>query len=535
MTARIDDQGPVTLFTRHVVVPAAIIAMVAAFLFYLLEVRSVFLGGLGERETAFKQVGLCFAAATVLIARYGRVHGSTSNENRSFYTVVLAIATLLFMVQASGAASFVPNVLIIAAVWRFATGVTGALSLEGELDALPLPRGPRLYGLERLRFEAFKKKQEEKGISWGRNRNLSEKKPATHGNPVASVARLAALALLGFAVGEPFLLRAAPEVAERALADVIIFLFATALVLAAGSAAGTLRHTLTAGGRVSAGVLPARLALAAFLSVLVLATALAIPGVHFRGQGELRRTTSPGATHPGEGQSDGRQSSDGRSDTRDAPPGGNQGETGNAPQTQPQPKGSGQPPPPVPGVVPLVNVLGVLGKLLLIPLVLGILLLALFAIRYFRPSFPTWRDLLARLQAWLRGKLPPPKPRSSTPREDPFEDLWTLNSLAPRDAVLAAYRRLLLALDQAGHPRAERTAPYEHLNALPKRLTPIAEPARTLTDLYVVIAYGDGVAADGERTLVIAELGKIMRALRKTPASNPEEDEGLEPELEKAG
>jgi hypothetical protein len=527
MTARIDDQGPVTLFTRHVIVPAAIIAMVAAFLFYLLEVRSVFLGGLGERETAFKQVGLCFAAATVLIARYGRVHGSANNENRSVYTVVLAIATLLFMLQASGAASFVPNVLIIAAVWRFATGVTGALSLEGELDFTPLPRGPRLYGLERLRFEAFKKKQEEKGIAWGRNSKWSERKPATHGNPVASVARLAALALLGFAVGEPFLLRAAPEVAERALADVIVFLFATALVLAAGSAAGTLRHTLKAGGRVSAGVLPARLALAAFLCVLVLATALAIPGVHFRGQGDLQRTNSSGETGPGENRTDGRRSTNGKSDAQEAPPGGNQG---TAPQPQP---GAGQPNP-APTVVPLVNALSLLGKLLLIPLVLGILLLALFAIRYFRPTFPTWRDLLARLRDWLRARIPQPKPRP-VPREDPFENLWTLNSLAPRDAVLAAYRRLLLALDQAGHPRAERTAPYEHLSALPKRLTLIAAPAQTLTDLYVVIAYGDAVATEGERTLVIAELGKIMRALRKTGAAGSGEEEGLEPELEKAG
>jgi len=527
MTARIDDQGPVTLFTRHVIVPAAIIAMVAAFLFYLLEVRSVFLGGLGERETAFKQVGLCFAAATVLIARYGRVHASISNENHGCYTIALAIATLLFMLQASGAASFVPNVLIIAAVWRFATGVTGALSLEGEIDRIPFPRGLRLYGLERLRFEALKKQQEEKGIAWGRNAKLSETKPDTHGNPVASVARLAALALLGFAVGEPFLLRAAPEVAERALADVIVFLFATALVLAAGSAAGTLRHTLTAGGRVSAGVLPTRLALAAFLSVLVLASALAIPGVHFQGQGGLQRTNGSGSTGSGENRTDGRQSSKGKSDTREAPPGGDQG-------SAPQPRPDGSRSNPVPGAVPLVNALNVLGKLLLIPLVLVLLLLALFAIRYFRPAFPRWRDLLARLQAWLRATLPQPKPRP-VPVEDPFENLWTLNSLSPRDAVLAAYRRLLLALDQAGHPRAERTAPYEHLSALPKRLTPIAAPAQTLTDLYVVIAYGDGVATDGERTLVIAELGKIMRALRKTPSGSPEEDEGLEPELEKAG
>jgi hypothetical protein len=529
VTARVDDQGPVTLFTRHVIVPAAIIAMVAAFLFYLLEVRSVFLGGLGERETAFKQVGLCFAAATVLIARYGRVHGSANNANHGFYTIVLAIATLLFMLQASGAASFVPNVLIIAAVWRFATGVTGALSLEGELDHIPFPPGPRLYGLERLRFEAFRKKQEEKGIAWGRNAKRSQQKPDTHGNPVAAVARLAALALLGFAVGEPFLLRAAPEVAERALADVIVFLFATALVLAAGSAAGTLRHTLSAGGRVSAGVLPARLALAAFLSVLVLAAALALPGVHFQGQGDLQRTNSPGETGPGESRTDGRQSTHGRSDTQEGPPGGDRGENGTAPQPQP----NGVRPSPAPGI-PLVNALSVLGKLLLIPLVLGILLLALFAIRYFPPAFPTWRDLLARLRDWLRARLPQPKPRS-VPLADPFENLWTLNSLAPRDAVLAAYRRLLLALDQAGHPRAERTAPYEHLNALPKRLTPIAAPAQALTDLYVVVAYDDAVVTDGERTLVIAELGKIMRALRKTVPAGSEEAEDLEPGLERAG
>lgn len=522
MTGQVDDQGPVTLFARHVVVPAAIIAMVAAFLFYLLEVRSVLfegVGGLGERETAFKQVGLCFAAATVLIARYGRVHGSINSESQSTYTAALAIATLLFMLQASGLAGFVPNILIIAAVWRFATGVTRALSLEGEIDQLPSPSRKRLYGLERLRIETFYKKQrDERGAAWATLSKVSRRKPDTHGNPVASVARLAALALLGFAVGEPFLLRAAPEVAERALADVIVFLFATALVLAAGSAAGTLRHTLNTGGRASAGVLPARIALAALLSVVVLAAALAIPGVQFKGQGGLRRTSSPGATGPGESQSDGRQSSEGRSDTREAPPGGYRGENGAAPRQRQSGDGRG----PAPSVVPLVNALSVLGKLLLIPLVLVILILALLAIRTFRPTFPTLKDLLARLRGWLRARIPERKPRPA-PVEDPFEDLWTLNSLPPRDAVLAAYRRLLAALEQAGHPRAERTTPYEHLNALPKRLTPVKAPSRELTDLYALIAYGDGVATDGERTLVIALLGKVMRALRGTHPPNPEE------------
>jgi hypothetical protein len=510
MSGRVDAEGPVTLFARHVIVPAAIIAMVAAFLFYLLEVRSVL--GLGDpyRETAFKQVGLCFAAATVLIARYGRVHSSFNDQNHGCYTAALAIATLLFMIQSSGGAGFLVSVLIITAVWRFATGVTRALSLEGEIDPF-LPPQRRLYGLERLRFEAFRKQQQdEKGAAWGTLGEVSRRRPDGHGNPVAAVARLAALALLGFAVGEPFLLRAAPEVAERALADVIVFLFSTGIVLAAGSAAGTLRHTLRAGGRVSPSVLPARIALAAFLAVLVLAAALAVPGVHFRGTGGLQWTDRPGETGTSDSRTDGRQSSDGKSDAQEEPG----GDRGRAPQ--PKPSGRGRPSP-APSVVPLVNVLSALGKLLLIPLVLAILVLAFLAIRYFRPALPSVRDLLARLRAWLRARFPERKPPPA-PAVDPFADLWTLNSLPPRDAVLAAYGRLLLALEQAGHPRAERTAPYEHLSALPKRLGTVEAPAREITDLYALVAYGDGPVDDGQRTLVIAALGKMSRALRETAA-----------------
>jgi hypothetical protein len=108
-------------FTEHVIVPAAMIALVAAFLFYLLEVRSVFAG----YSRAFKLVGLCFAAATVLIERYGRV-----NEDevvQGLYTQFLAGATLLFMsIRSGGFRSFLLNVLVVAAVWRFATWVTRA-------------------------------------------------------------------------------------------------------------------------------------------------------------------------------------------------------------------------------------------------------------------------------------------------------------------------------------------------------------------------------------------------------------------------
>src|SRR4030095_2216173 len=113
----------------------------------------VFLGG----GRAFKQVGLCFSAATVLIARYGRTHADESS--RTGYTAALAVPTLIFMMAASGAASFLPNLLILAAVWRFATGVTGALSLEDELD--PPRRKARLYGLDSLCFEEIRCRREE--------------------------------------------------------------------------------------------------------------------------------------------------------------------------------------------------------------------------------------------------------------------------------------------------------------------------------------------------------------------------------------
>jgi hypothetical protein len=507
-----DAEGSVTFFTRHVAVPAAIIAMVTAFLFYLLEVRSVFLADGMDRSGAFKQVGLCFAAATVLIARFGRTSTSTLNQDQGCYTAALGIATLLFMVQESASAGLVPTLLIIlimAAVWRFATGVTRALSLEGELD--PRPREHRLYGLERLRFEEFRRKQqEEKGPAWGTLKEVSRRSADAHGNPVAAVARLAALALLGFAVGEPILLRAAPDVAERALADVIVFLFSTGLVLAAGSAAGTLRHTLRAGGRVSPGVLPVRLTVAAVLAVTVLAAALAIPGVQFKGQGELRTTQQKGQAGSGDNQTDGRSAADGRPNPQD---GGkntqNQGSR-SAPQRQ-NGAGAGAGAP----IGGLVSLLGDLGRLLRIPLFLGIAFLILLALKRLRPTLPRWGwdGLLARLRAWLKRLLPEREPKpASSPFTDPFADLGALAALPPRDAVLAAYRRLLAALEQEGHPRPERTTPYEHLRSLPLHLKPLTAPIQALTDLYVVTAYGNGEAGEKDREQALAALEEIRAA-----------------------
>jgi hypothetical protein len=157
----------------------------------------------------------------------------------------------------------------------------------------------------------------------------------------------------------------------------------------------------------------------------------------------------------------------------------------------------------------LVQILSGLGRLLRLPVILGVLILiVLLILRSLGSLLPGWRDLLARLRAWLRGRLPERKPRP-VPLRDPFAGLGALAALPPRDAILAAYGRLLLALDQAGHPRPERTTPYEHLNALPRHLHPYGAPARRLTDLYVVVAYGDGLATEREREEGMAALEEV--------------------------
>ena len=79
---QLDDDAP-RFFIHHVVVPAAVIAMVASFLFYLVDVRSAFLGG----GPQLKWVGFCFVMATVLIERYGRSHGDS--ELQGCYTIAL--------------------------------------------------------------------------------------------------------------------------------------------------------------------------------------------------------------------------------------------------------------------------------------------------------------------------------------------------------------------------------------------------------------------------------------------------------------
>jgi uncharacterized protein DUF4129 len=499
------DDDLFTFLTHHVVVPAAVIAMVASLLSYLVDVRSAFLGG----GPQLKWIGFCFAVATVLIERYGHTQGD--RELQGCYTAALGIATIMVMLiepwePSAGLGEKLANLLIIAAVWRFATKVTQGLSPE---EGRPAWTGLRLYGVERLRAEAW---QREKGTP-----PAKKVPPAPPPNPAVSVGRLAALALLGFALGEPVLLNAAPQTGVRALAAVVIFLFSTGIVLAAGSSLDSARRAEWAGGLVSPLLVPGRLALAGGLLVLVLAAALAVPGLQFQGTGRLR---PPVARGEGAEEDRGFQQADQAGELRTHPPDQDAGPQESRSRQAKEARGerdvrdasSALTGP----AAALVRMLATVGKWLIVPLVLALGLAGLWALVRLWPQLAGWRGRMAdRWRSLLRrfAGLSKYRPRRPAQRVDPLANLEALALLPPREAVLAAYLRFLEFLESLGSSRPAKATPYEVLHGLPANLRYLEDPARTLTELYVQAAYAaEPIEHDaGQRAIVTL---KGMRGLR---------------------
>lgn len=506
---------PGLLAIHHVVVPAAVIAMVAALLFYLADVRSAFLGG----GPQLKWIGLCFAVATVLIERYGRTTGES--ESQGCYTLALTGATAMVLLIApwdTGPAKLeerLANLLILAVVWRFATRVTRGLSPEsGERIA----RTTAFYGLDRLTLEAWQQKRlEETGIA---SRPLVKPAPPIPKNPAASVARLAAVALAAFALGEPVLLRAAPQTGVRALAAVIVFLFSTGIMMAAGASMDALRRAEQAGGRTDPSFLPWRLALAAGCMILLLAAGLGLPGLEFRGSGLLRPPKAPGQ---GEADDRGSQRSDrtDRATSRQEDSGGRDGH----PDLDP-PAGTLDGLGTLTGpAASLLHILAGLGKALIVPLALLLLGVGLWKLvrlwpapgdwrQRLRALMERWRSLLRKMSGWLLGA---PKKRGPG-GPDPLAGLEELDGLPPRESVLAAYQRFLLLLDRLGSPRPGKDTPYDLLNHLPRDLRLLEDPARTLTELYVRAAYSSEPVEHGARERAVTAL-KGMQGLLASPAA----------------
>ncbi len=499
------DDDLLTFLAHHVVVPAAVIAMVASLLSYLVDVRSAFLGG----GPQLQWIGFCFAVATVLIERYGHTQGD--RELQGCYTIALCVATGLVMLiepwePSAGLGEKLANLLIVAAVWRFATLVTKGLSPE---EGRPAWTGLRLYGVERLRVEVW---QREKGAQ-----PAQKAPPAPPPNPAVSVGRLAALALLGFALGEPVLLNAAPQTGVRALAAVVIFLFSTGIVLAAGSSLDSLRRAEWAGGQVSPLLVPGRLALAAGLLVLVLAAALAVPGLQFQGTGRLRPPRAPGE---GAEEDRGYQESDRAGNLQTYPPEEGPSQRGSRSRQAEQARGERDvrdAPTALTGpAAALVRTLATVGKWLIVPLILALGLAGIWALVRLWPQLAGWRARMAdRWRNLLRrfAGLFKYRPRRPAQKVDPLANLEALAGLPPREAVLAAYLRFLDFLESLGSPRPAKSTPYEVLHGLPASLRYLEDPARTLTELYVQAAYAaEPVEHDaGQRAIITLE---GLRSLR---------------------
>lgn len=501
---------------NHIVVPAAVILMVGAFLFYLLDVRSVFLTGTG----ALKRIGFCFAAAAVLIARYGKVHAI--RERQMLYTGILGVATFFAMMKFSGGGiNYFVNLLVIAAVWRFATGVTNNLHVEEEEKIKPVEH--RLYGVERLHHEEMERKFDLKPDPLApREKPAKEEKKKrkkgffgtggdAHGNPSAAVARLAVIAVITFALGEPALLSGPPEAGQRALVAVIIFLLATGVVLAAGSAAGTFRHTLKSGGNASLSMVPVKITLAVLLMVILLAAALTVPGITYRGSGYWR----PGQ-HDKSGSMKGEEDYKSKPGDRDEQELKRHLEEGSRRSGQKSRKSRRQGEGPS-ATQSIFNFFAGIGKLLIIPLVLVFIGMVIYVLVKLWPGLKSWRPgikgrlrgLLEKLKSLFRfgrGRGGGDEPDE----KDPLEALNTIHGLPPREAILTAYSCLLAFFHRLGHQRPPRLTPYEYLDSLPERFAGLAAPARKLTDLYVNTAYSTGSPTSSDSKEALTAIFKLL-------------------------
>ena len=256
--------------TDNVVVPAAVVGMMASLLHYLLDLRAVWLGG----GAGLKWIGTFFLIAVVLIVRFGRVYGQ--RDRQAGYIGVLAGAMFLAMsalyerggVLPGGLATALAGPTLLGAVgltWWLAASITREL----DLDLRPREEPVSLYGTLLAAQEARRRGEPEvpqreakaaaavKTVAESRAvkalarvwRGFTGTGPQdTEREPVQAVARLAAPGLLLFALGEPLVLAAPPEVGQRAALAMVIAFLSAGVLLSAGGALGAWRRVRDGGG-----------------------------------------------------------------------------------------------------------------------------------------------------------------------------------------------------------------------------------------------------------------------------------------------
>jgi len=447
------EGDPVAAITLHAIIPAAIIGMVYTFLFYLLLVRSLFFGNTG----VLQWVGFLFVVATVLTARYGRTRNDKTTQ--AAYSIVMLIATgMALMTRSDSTGSAISSMVLLGVVWLYATGVTHALSLEGK----------------------------------------GEK--STHG-AVAPIAGLGILALVVFAIGEPFMLNAPPDVAIQAIVTIIGFLLSTALALSAASTTSQARRAFRAGGDVALRVMPLRIAAAAVVLLVLLSVALTIPGVQYSGSGRLQ--LAPDETLQ---QRNLRLGSDptagmiGNELVDGLPWGWLSGF-----QSLTTSSGQGR------AAMTVVKLMQYAGAVIAALIVIGLIAFAIQQrsdlLGKLGPTFNRWLVWLrARFGARVKGwKLRATAARTGA-NIDPFADLDALGTRPAREAVVEAYLRSTVLLERLGHPRPPAATPYDLLATLPSGLSFLAAPLTDITGLYVLAAYSNQELGAADREGAVATL-----------------------------
>jgi hypothetical protein len=501
-------QGLTLPLINHIILPAAVILMVGTFLFFLLDVRSVFF----SESMAIRRVAFCFAAATVLIARYNKMYGA--KERHWLYTFVLAFATSLVMLKFSRSPQdFIVNILVVAVVWWFATRITECLDIGEEVERKVM----RIYGVERLDWERVHRK-----FGLGHLNGLPKREPEEaekkksekvrkhlNRNPSSEVARLAVIGLAAFALGEPVLLSGPSEAGLRAIVAVVVFLLATGIVMSAGSAIGIYRRVRKPGGSPSLGVVPAKTAIAFILLIVVLSASLTVPGIAYRGSGELTpqidQIDSSRRVKPDDEQSEQMDESKASKD-----------------------KGRGRGAPSGPGA--FFNFIASLGKLLLIPLVLLCIGGFIYALVKLFPFLKDrtlgikglFHNLLAKLRSMLR---PQRKERDSDAprRKDLLRALKVIEGQSPRETILLAYECLQAFFSLLGYKRPPDNTPFEILRSLPRRFEFLKEPAVSLTELYVQTAYSRKPMTSDEGRNALEQIYKVkilFESYRKNKGQN---------------
>lgn len=552
----------------HGVLPFACIAMVCSLLFFLYDVRSVFLPGSLE----LKWIGVCFVVATVLTARYARLGGGMFSAG--FYSSLLAFVTILVMAFSPWEAPQVgmigplSNAVIIGIVWRFAGRLTTLLSKDLDPEDEP---DERLFGLERLEMERLERLRDgERASIYEIGRRARRRRQSREGSDPRqarlAVLRLSALGLVIFALGEPALLAGHELAAQRALGAMIVFLASGALILGAASSMHNAERLKDLGGEPALWGIAGRLAVVTVCMVVVLSVALTTPGLSLRGRGDIapvtpnwwveETETSRGSEpQPDEGAEARSEQSEGDRQARESGDGdageeqgaqGAEGDAGPESDTSGASDASGSSDSSDgadggqdgdssldPGSA--AAVLARLGHWLKWPLLVAVALVALISawrsaghwsslLKAFWQGF--WNSLRGAWAGLFRfgffrrsegrgadGKgLRPPRDLSTV-----FKDLDGLLDLEPREAVLVAYGRMLDVWRAAGHQPAENQTPAELVVSLPRSLAAVREPSGRLTDIYVRAAFGHQPTPVEDRRAAVDVLRELRQILLIDP------------------